>query len=126
MLSVFLNWYAAQRARFTKERLYWGENMKGITYDLDFCVFFDFFSVYQDPRTPEQGGIYLFAKKWMNVLYGHRATTVFVLSDAPSAFKSDQGFVLRGGYKERGWCAFEHTVSDSLNLTRRSCRCLSY
>jgi len=112
MLVMFLNWYAAQRTKFTRERLYGSKKMKGVDFDADFNVFIDFWSIYQNPRTPEQGGNYLFAKKWMNVMYGHRGTAVLVVSTGPEARKDDPDYEDRGGYEDRGWCVFERAVSS--------------
>eukprot|EP00961_Rhodomonas_salina_P208283 2810469-Rhodomonas_salina.1 len=41
-----------QRTKFTRERLYGSKKMKGVDFDADFNVFIDFWSIYQNPRTP--------------------------------------------------------------------------
>lgn len=117
-LALYLHWYAAQRAKWTKERLYKAKNqtsrsdrINDVAFDVDFCVLIDFWSLHQAPRNDKQDAGFVRAQQTMHLWLGHRGVTVFLVTAAPTDWTDNQEYRTRGGYEQRGWTTFERRVA---------------
>ena len=73
------------------------------TTSVPLALFWDFLSIFQNPRTPQQQKAFVRGLKFCNVLYGHTLTTIIVQRSIPDGFEG-------ATYDESGWCTFEVTV----------------
>uniref|UniRef100_A0A0G4FCF8 Kinesin motor domain-containing protein n=1 Tax=Chromera velia CCMP2878 TaxID=1169474 RepID=A0A0G4FCF8_9ALVE len=68
-------------------------------------LFWDFASMYQKPRTPEEERLFRKALRNMNIIYSHRFVCVLRSCGIPSSAEN------RTPYRQRGWPYFEVCVS---------------
>ena len=101
-LAPVLEWYASERA--------------GQGLDPEFCVFVDFWSMYQGKqRTEAQLAAFGRALGRMDEWYGHVGTTTLCMTKLPDDWKVDRT------YDSRGWCFFELKVSS---VGKKAAQCL--
>jgi len=74
---------------------------------LEVGVFFDWASLYQEPRTDVELDSFKKSMKFINLWYAHALTTAFLVTDTP------KGLV---AYYDRGWTTFEYQLSWLIKL----------
>ena len=77
----------------------------GIYVDDDCAVFWDFGSLFQPERTPDQKALFREGLRASNVWYGSAFTTVLIQSHLPPGFTATP-------YSQSGWCFVEATISS--------------
>ena len=102
-LAPILEWYASERAH--------------VGLNPDFCVFVDFWSLYQgDERTEAELAAFRRALHRMDEWYGHVGTVTLCMTALPADWK------VARTYDSRGWCFFEVMVSS---LGKKATHCLN-
>jgi len=86
--------------KFLTLYLDWVRKVLGIH---DVAVFWDFPSLLQKPRTPEQDQLFYKGLDSANIIYGHEFSTVVMQTSQPAG---SQGL----DYSSSGWCRFERSV----------------
>lgn len=79
----------------------------------DLGLFFDFASLYQEPRTAEQGDIFGGALKSINLWYAHKLTTVWLITAGVDAH---MGY----SYWDKGWTSFEYYLAMMIKCSNTS------
>ena len=74
----------------------------------DFGIFIDFMSMFQPVRTAAQQASFDRALRNIGLLYGHKGTVVFKLTDTPLPAGGDPDRV----YSKRGWTHLERRLGD--------------
>ena len=82
---------------------------------VDFALFWDFASLYQGDRTPEQKELFFRGLKASNIWYGHRHTVMWMQQNLPDGFADRMEAVgLASTYAGSGWCYVEACLSSVL------------
>jgi len=111
-LAPVLEWYTAERA-FRSQLV---KSARGVQDYETFCVFIDFWSLYQGAeRTPEQLAAFELSLGSMDVWYGHIGTCTLCMTEMPPDSEVDRT------YASRGWTFFERMVSS---LGKKPALCL--
>ena len=98
----------------------------------DFALFWDFGSLHQKPREPEEDALFGAGLKASNVWYGHTATTCWMQSELPPGKAVEfEAAGLAPTYEGSGWCFVEAAISAAvkagsrrLDLERRTAKAL--
>merc|ERR1719383_1194695 len=69
------------------------------------ALFWDFGSLYQKPRSPDEEVMFEEGLKNSNVWYGHTKNTVLIQSHLPPGFTGP-------AYDQSGWCFVESAISS--------------
>ena len=72
-------------------------------------TFFDWCSLYQNPRTAEEKAVFDMSLKDINLWYAHQATIIWMFTAMPSNIENT--------YSERGWPNFEMFVSELISAS---------
>lgn len=111
-LAPVLEWYTSERAF----RAQIAKSARGVQDYETFCVFIDFWSLYQGAeRTPEQLAAFELSLGSMDVWYGHVGTCTLCMTEMPPDWEVDRT------YASRGWTFFERMVSS---LGKKPALCL--
>ena len=76
----------------------------------DCAVFWDFGSLFQPERTPDQKALFREGLRASNVWYGSVHTTVLIQSHLPPRFTATP-------YSQSGWCFVEATISSVIKMS---------
>ena len=76
----------------------------------DYAVFWDFGSLFQPERTPDQKALFREGLRASNVWYGSAFTTVLIQSHLPPGFTATP-------YSQSGWCFVEATISSVIKMS---------
>jgi hypothetical protein len=76
----------------------------------DCAVFWDFGSLFQPERTPDQEVLFREGLRASNVWYGSSSTTVLIQSHLPPEFTA-------APYTQSGWCFVEATISSVIKMS---------
>ena len=76
----------------------------------DCAVFWDFGSLFQPERTPDQKVLFREGLRASNVWYGSAFTTVLIQSHLPPGFTA-------APYTQSGWCFVEATISSVIKMS---------
>lgn len=91
---------------------------------VDFAVFWDFGSLHQLPRSPEEERLFRAGLRASAVWFGHACSVVWMLPELPDGFSG-------APYGESGWCWFEAALGGALamdehgiDLSKRTFDCM--
>jgi Ran GTPase-activating protein (RanGAP) involved in mRNA processing and transport len=73
--------------------------------DADFSVFFDWCSLYQESRVPEEQKLFEQSLRHVGIWFAHRETYVWLLSRTPDFVRP---------FEDRGWTTFERALSKMI------------
>ena len=85
-----------------------------IGINVDCAVFWDFGSLFQPERTPDQKVLFREGLRASNVWYGSFYTTVLIQSHLPPGFTA-------APYTQSGWCFVEATISSVIKMSGIRC-----
>lgn len=77
--------------------------------ELDCAIFWDYASLYQPPRTPEQESLFLKGRQQVGVWYGHSLTQTWIQSALPPGYEATLS-----PYANSGWGFVEATLSSAI------------
>merc|ERR1712039_1125117 len=85
------------------------KDFQDIMWVFDMCQYFfwDFLSLHQWPRSPEEERLFRTALSAMHLLYSNPNWNVYRLPHVPATAANPTP------YEERGWCFFETAVSST-------------
>ena len=86
----------------------------GIDEPADFCLFWDFGSLFQPPRTAAQTTLFRRGLERSNVWYGHHSTVAWLCTELPPSSAADQQT-----YGQSGWCYVEAAMSAAIKVGNR-------
>ncbi|CAK0818966.1 unnamed protein product [Prorocentrum cordatum] len=73
----------------------------------DCALFWDFASLFQAPRSAEEGTLFRAGLKASNIWYGHSTTVCWMQSALPGSFEG-------AAYEDSGWCFVEAAISAAV------------
>ena len=79
----------------------------------DFGIFYDFSSLFQEPRDPTQTQMFRFALRSINLWYAHKLTTVWLVTEGVDRVKGLS-------YWEKGWTSFEFALANMIKASNKS------
>ena len=83
----------------------------------DFALFWDYCSLYQEPRRPAEDTLFLPGLRSSNIWYGHQGTTCWMQTELPVGFAEKMRAMkppLADTYDQSGWCFVEAMISAVL------------
>jgi Ran GTPase-activating protein (RanGAP) involved in mRNA processing and transport len=83
----------------------------------DFALFWDFPSLFQEPREPHEEGLFLTGLNDSNIWYGHQLSVCWLQPEVPVNFSFGPGMAQT--YEESGFCFVEAAISAGVKVGNR-------